>query len=61
MTKQEIIEAVDAGRNVYWKTPMYKITKIRDDYYVKSTGHMLGLVTYDGDWNVNPDDCFISK
>lgn len=62
MIKQEILTAVSDGNIVYWKNRYYFIKKVRDDYYVKSTGgHLMGMIGTDGVWNINPDDCFYEK
>lgn len=48
MTAQEIKQAVDNGKTVYYQSGSYKVIKSRDEYLIKCGSHCIGLTWADG-------------
>jgi hypothetical protein len=63
MKLQEIKDAVDAGKVVYWKSGAYQVVRSGSGYYISTKGqspHMIGLTWTDGKTlNGKEEDFFI--
>tara|TARA_R100000664_G_C2691088_1_gene95162 strand:- start:50 stop:256 length:207 start_codon:yes stop_codon:yes gene_type:complete len=65
MTKQEILEAVNNNKLVFWKSFAYQVHKGTNEYYItylKNTIHenTVGLLDKKGNLIENPKDFFIT-
>ena len=63
MTKQELIDAMDAGNPVYWHHEGYICYKSKSGEYLKTfihNDHTIGIFhRYGVGMNLKPEDCFM--
>jgi len=63
MTKQQLIDAMDAGLDVRWHNDGYICYRDRSGQYLKTfepNGHTIGIFHRDGvGMNITPSDCYI--
>lgn len=65
MTTQQIKQAVNNGKTVYWKSPIYKVIKdTNNEYLIKCdiNNHCIGLTWMDGETlNGKEDEFFMAQ
>ena len=59
---EEVIQAVDKGLTVCWRSGAYKVVRSNDDYFVKNDKYMSSIYWADGKTSdYKPQDFFIEN